>query len=344
MTSSEFQTNVKSSEHSPSDPSRPADTDERQEAAMLHDEGELRPESEEDSPLAGAAAELDAAAGDSADIDFAEIESDDRPAASAGSDETSDASPAEIATASASETSAESAPAQAPRDEMLRDLLQAVDALQKAFDLKILRDTKLDRVIDRLHTELESYKQDMIQKIMRPLVNDMILLYDDVGKLTDANRKKVGEPDLAKRLLSILDGVQDDIEDILLKYGVEAYEVDAEAFDARQQKTLKSEKTSDESRHLTIAERLRKGFKWDGCIVRPELVMTYRFDSSQPVFSEAQVEAPSPEATAPDQRQIPGETANAVEAAAKSGSASSESASTESECKNQMPGAGNSPV
>ena len=46
-----------------------------------------------------------------------------------------------------------------------------------------------ERVIDRLHAELQEYKQDFLLKVQRPIFIDLIQLHDDIGKMIDARRQ-----------------------------------------------------------------------------------------------------------------------------------------------------------
>ena len=72
---------------------------------------------------------------------------------------------------------------------------------------------------------------------------------------------------------------QTDIEDILYRYGFEAYSTNIEdvEFDSKRQRIAKTLTTDDISRDRKIAERLRKGFIYEGNIIRPEMVSVYTF-------------------------------------------------------------------
>ena len=48
-----------------------------------------------------------------------------------------------------------------------------------------------ERVVDRLHAELQEYKQDLLLKVQRPIFVDLIQLHDDIGKMIEA-RPAVG--------------------------------------------------------------------------------------------------------------------------------------------------------
>jgi molecular chaperone GrpE len=158
----------------------------------------------------------------------------------------------------------------------LRDLGDALgrrlDQLQTLFDREIRAEATREKVVDRLHAELQEYKQDLLLNALRPLLIDLIQLHDDIGKMVAAQ----GEPDgPAARLLEIMAGFQQGIEDILYRQGVEPFTVEGDAFDPRRQRAVATVTTDDPTLAKTVAERLRKGFRTGEKTIRPEIVSVY---------------------------------------------------------------------
>jgi molecular chaperone GrpE len=146
--------------------------------------------------------------------------------------------------------------------------LALVRALHTAFEEKIKYDATRDRMIDRLHGELQEYKDDILLKMFRPMVLDLIVLHDNLGKWSSAGGS-------APAAVSFAD-VQGDLEDILYRYGYETFTVPENSFDARRQRVLRTVPTEDAALDGKISERLRKGFLYGGKVIRPECVAVFK--------------------------------------------------------------------
>jgi molecular chaperone GrpE len=151
-------------------------------------------------------------------------------------------------------------------------LHRKLDALQTLFERDIRAEATREKVVDRLHAELQEYKQDLLLNVLRPVFVDLIQLHDDVGKIVDAQ----SEPDPAvARLLDLMRGFQQGIEDILYRQGVEPYVEEGASFDPRRQRAVATVATDDPAANKTIAARHRKGFRAGEKVIRPEVVSVF---------------------------------------------------------------------
>lgn len=149
-------------------------------------------------------------------------------------------------------------------DELCRDF----GRLAATFEDKIRFDASREMVIDRLHAELQEYKADLFLKILRPLALELIGLQDDVGKMIAA--READDP-----VSAVLVGVRDDIDDLLYRSGFESFSTDRPEFDPKCQRVVRTVPTTDPSLVRAVAERLRKGFMYQGHLIRPEMVNVY---------------------------------------------------------------------
>lgn len=147
------------------------------------------------------------------------------------------------------------------------DLGKRLDALQAAFERELRAESSREKVVDRLHAELQEYKNDLLLKVLKPVFVDLIQLHDDMGKMAEAL-----EDD---RTSEVLRDFQLSVEDVLYRQGVEPYAVEGDAFDPRRQRAVSTVATDDPSLSKTIAERLRKGFASGDRVIRPELVSVF---------------------------------------------------------------------
>jgi molecular chaperone GrpE len=149
------------------------------------------------------------------------------------------------------------------------------DELQALFDREIRAEATREKVVDRLHAELQEYKHDLLLKTLRPVFLDMIQLHDDIGKVIEATYEGAELGDGASRLLGLMAGFQQGIEDILYRQGVEPFQVEGETFDPRRQRAVATVATEDQTLNKTVAARLRKGFASGDRVIRAEVVSVY---------------------------------------------------------------------
>jgi molecular chaperone GrpE len=158
-------------------------------------------------------------------------------------------------------------------------LHRKLDDLRTLFDREIRAEATREKVVDRLHAELQEYKQDLLLNVLRPVFVDLIQLHDDIGKMAVASDGAEGE---VRRLVEVMQGFQQGIEDILYRQGVEPYHHESDAFDPRRQRAIATVPTDDPALNKTIAARHRKGFHATGGqkVIRPEIVSVYALKKS----------------------------------------------------------------
>jgi molecular chaperone GrpE len=155
-------------------------------------------------------------------------------------------------------------------------LERRLDGLQAQFDREVRAEATREKVVDRLHAELQEYKQDLLLGVLRPVFVDLIQLHDDIGKMAAAHAEAGGESAVLG-LLDVMRGYQQAIEDILDRQGVVPYTQDGATFDPRRQRAVATVATDDPALARTIAARLRKGFRTlaGDRVIRSEIVSVY---------------------------------------------------------------------
>lgn len=156
----------------------------------------------------------------------------------------------------------------------------------EAFQSKLAYDATKQLQIDRLHEELQEYRRDLVMRTTRPLVNGVIQLHDDMSKLLAALREKPLTEITPQKFLSLLEGLQEDVEIVLSQNGITSYREPMKHFDPRRQKVLRTVQTSDESLAGTVAESMRPGFEQGIEILAKERVALHEFVSQLTVGSE----------------------------------------------------------
>jgi molecular chaperone GrpE len=152
-----------------------------------------------------------------------------------------------------------------------------LDVLQTTFERELRAEATRERVVDRLHAELQDYKQDFLLKVQRPIFIDLIQLHDDIGKMIDARLPSGADPERSADARGILEPIQTAIEDILYRQGVEPFALEGTEFDPRKQRAVSTQRTDDPALNKTVASRLRKGFCSGDRLIRPEIVTVFTF-------------------------------------------------------------------
>jgi molecular chaperone GrpE len=149
-----------------------------------------------------------------------------------------------------------------------------LEALQSLFEREVRAEANREKIVDRLHAELQDYKQDLLLSTLRPIFVDLIQLHDDVGKM----RPTVAPPDSANdALFRLIDAVQQGIEDILYRQGVEPFGISDDIFDPRRQRAVSTVPTDIPELNKHVATRHRRGFTAGEKIIRPEVVSVYSY-------------------------------------------------------------------
>jgi molecular chaperone GrpE len=146
---------------------------------------------------------------------------------------------------------------------------ERLGGLQSQFDREVRAEANRERIVDRLHAELQEYKQDLLMRVQRPIFIDLIQLHDDVGKMAAA------QPPDADAFRDTLASIQTALEDVMYRQGVEPFRVEGDAFDPRRQRAVTTIPAPDAALSRTIAARLRPGFQSGEKVIRPEMVSVY---------------------------------------------------------------------
>lgn len=175
---------------------------------------------------------------------------------------------------------------------LLSALQNSLSKLEEKFDKKIAEDTHKNSLFDKMYEELASYKKDLYAKLVGPFVNETISLLDDYERLIE----RIDTIDYEK-LKKYVMGIPDDLESILDNNGVERYTDDTEKFNPKTQRVVKTIPTGNMELENVIAERTRKGYRWNGVMLKPEMVKIYKYKEGyvDPVTDVKQEEQKSPD-------------------------------------------------
>lgn len=179
--------------------------------------------------------------------------------------------------------------ASAPRGELLATLdavQQALATLQQAFDDKIAEDTHKNDLFDNMHRELVRYQNGALDKIVDTIALDIIQLVDSTKGHVRVYEKKEPTEENYKKLLRIIKGIAEDLEDILYRQNIESYRVPGHEVDVRRQKIIQTIPTDDKARDNLVAVRVADGYMEGDKILRPERIKIFKYEEDSESTSE----------------------------------------------------------
>jgi len=141
------------------------------------------------------------------------------------------------------------------------------------------------KLFDALHDELRGYKDGFLLEILhRPLIRDLILLYDDLSELhrrTAASLDTLPDstaPEMASArkqlevLATNLDHIVESLLEILARMDVKRLDPATGKLDKLNQRVLNVLPAASPEEDLIIAASLKPGFHWRDRTIRPEEV------------------------------------------------------------------------
>ena len=162
-----------------------------------------------------------------------------------------------------------------PPTDIADQLLDAMTELKTLFKEKIFTDEHRNAMFDNMHKELIDYRNEANSKPLVSIALDTIALMDTIPKIITRIQSKPEEERLAAALKQ-LDGISEEINDILYRAGFESYSCEGDIVDVKKQKIIGYTATDAEEKINKISERLGSGYEYNGRIIRPERVKVYK--------------------------------------------------------------------
>lgn len=179
--------------------------------------------------------------------------------------------------------------AEVPQSELLAKLdavQQALATLQQSFDDKIAEDTHKNGLFDNMHRELVRYQNGALDKIVDTIALDIIQLVDTTKGHVRVYEKKEPTEENYKKLIRIVKGIAEDLEDILYRQNIESYRVPGHEVDTRRQKIIQTMPTDDKSKDNLVAVRAADGYEKGDKVLRPERIKIFKYEVSSETPSE----------------------------------------------------------
>lgn len=155
-------------------------------------------------------------------------------------------------------------------------LAEEIARLREVVDARLADDPVRQAAFNRLHEELRTYKEGFLESVEKPLLIDLIQLYD----LTQWFARRLETDGITPEQLA--DGFQvviDELLDVLYRRDVVPMEP-VTSFDPSRHRAIKAQPAADASADNQIAEVLKRGFMRRDRALRPEEVVVYKWKAT----------------------------------------------------------------
>lgn len=158
------------------------------------------------------------------------------------------------------------------------NILADVAALHQTIEERLTYDRVKEEAFNRLYAEVEEVRQERNFQQLRPLLVDLILLYDRIElgiQQVDETARDFSD------IVQLLKSFRDEVLEILYRRDVEAIVVESSTFDRTLQQVIKLQPTDLADKHNQVARVVRRGFRYRNRILRSEevIVNNYKTDN-----------------------------------------------------------------
>jgi len=202
---------------------------------------------------------------------------DASPPVAAEQETAADAASEPPATSEPSPVGADSEP-DAPRNQLV---IERLDRFEAQLTEHLRDSVSCSRTaFDHLYEEMQAYKKNFLREAQRPLLLDLMMLYDSIDKLR-RNYEQASAIDPVT-LCQNLDALQVEAEEILGRVGIERMSATPEKLDVNLQRAVKTIPTDDPEEHLLVVGQISSGFVSGAQPLRKEQVIVKKYTPRAP--------------------------------------------------------------
>ena len=162
----------------------------------------------------------------------------------------------------------------------ITELSDKIDGLSDLFNKKIMHTAHEEQIVDKMHEELQKYKEDMYAQLVRPILLDIIDMRDSIMRMSKVYSEKPEEEQVIP--LKTFSGYSYDVQDILEKNNINIYKSEeGDSFEPIRHRVVKKVNTPVEELHGKIAETMSDGYEYMGKTISPEKIAVYTYESSK---------------------------------------------------------------
>lgn len=156
----------------------------------------------------------------------------------------------------------------------LDELASYLSELKQQFSDRLERDATKDKAFEYLYDELETAKQDSNFERFKPLYLDLILLFDRLDRVCCQLDRTTST---TNNFYNFLQTLREELLEVLYRQGIEIVTTQSNRFDPTQQRAIATETTMVREENNSLASLVRRGFRYQNRLVRPEEVIVKKY-------------------------------------------------------------------
>lgn len=161
--------------------------------------------------------------------------------------------------------------------EQNRAMAAQLASLEELFRKRIAYTDHEEKVGDRMHRELQRYKEDLYFKLIKPVLVDVLEMRDSILRTAAVYKTKAPEEQAIP--LKLFSNYAYDLQEILEKNGIEIYGGEAGGdYIPLRQRVVKKLPTTDPELHGKVAQVLAEGYMNGDKVLSPEKVAVYIYE------------------------------------------------------------------
>lgn len=157
-------------------------------------------------------------------------------------------------------------------------MAQQLSSLEALFAKRIMYTDHEEKTLDRMHSELQRYKEDLYFKLIKPILVDVLEMRDSIIRIAEMYAAKPeGQQDIPLKTFS---NYAYDLQEILEKNGIEIFRSEPGGdYIPLRQRVVKKLPTTDETLHGKVAQSITSGYLNGDKVLSPEKVSVYVYEA-----------------------------------------------------------------
>lgn len=157
------------------------------------------------------------------------------------------------------------------------NIIAGVTALNQIMKERLVYDRVKEEAFDRLYVEVEEVRQERGFQQIRPLLMDLILLYD---RIELGMQQLYGLEGSMPEVVQLLQSFRDELLEVLYRREVEVIVAPTATFDRTLQQAVSVQPTVVLSEHNQVVRVVRRGFRYRNRILRSEEVIVSSYKAN----------------------------------------------------------------
>ena len=137
----------------------------------------------------------------------------------------------------------------------------------------------LDELIQQHSRLLEGFLNESVVRLFRAIIPVIDRLDSSAREFSDLNQH-IPPSDFVLELQHLLDGVRTELLAVLASHGIEPFASGENLFTGKQHQAVGFVPCEDSARDGTICRVVKRGYRHDGVVLRPEVVEVYQYDKT----------------------------------------------------------------